>query len=175
MKKTLKLLFETGVLHLLMLCLVFALASTAFADDTFIVSACIASEPETIDPTMISSVDGNTYEVSGGTYGWSVDEAAEVEAIKNMLETKKSEKREPIWAGKSAVDAEIGEPDWGDTYIELNIATQHMYVIKDGEKVAEYDVVTGLPNGKRDTPTGVYYIMEKMQNKVLRGNRIEIA
>ena len=24
-------------------------------------SACIASEPETIDPTMISSVDGNTY------------------------------------------------------------------------------------------------------------------
>ncbi len=118
------------------------------------------------------SVDGNTYEVSGGTYGWSVDEAAEVEAIKNMLETKKSEKREPIWAGKSAVDAEIGEPDWGDTYIELNIATQHMYVIKDGEKVAEYDVVTGLPNGKRDTPTGVYYIMEKMQNKVLRGNRI---
>ena len=27
----------------------------------FTVSACIASEPETIDPTMISSVDGNTY------------------------------------------------------------------------------------------------------------------
>lgn len=27
----------------------------------FVVTACIASEPETIDPTMISSVDGNTY------------------------------------------------------------------------------------------------------------------
>lgn len=45
----------------LALCLVFALASTAFADDGFVISACIASEPETIDPTMISSVDGNTY------------------------------------------------------------------------------------------------------------------
>lgn len=27
----------------------------------FVVTACIAEEPETIDPTMISSVDGNTY------------------------------------------------------------------------------------------------------------------
>ena len=53
----------------LALCLVFALASTAFADDTFIVSACIASEPETIDPTMISSVDGNTYALSAGQDG----------------------------------------------------------------------------------------------------------
>lgn len=45
---------------------------TAKTDDTaasgsstdagdFVITACIASEPETIDPTMISSVDGNTY------------------------------------------------------------------------------------------------------------------
>ena len=30
-------------------------------EEGFVVTACIASEPETIDPTMISSVDGNTY------------------------------------------------------------------------------------------------------------------
>lgn len=55
MKKTLALL--------LALCMVFTVIGTgaAFADDPFVVTACIASEPETIDPTMISSVDGNTY------------------------------------------------------------------------------------------------------------------
>ncbi|MBQ1522422.1 MAG: peptide ABC transporter substrate-binding protein [Erysipelotrichaceae bacterium] len=31
------------------------------ADEKFVVTAVVASEPETIDPTMISSVDGNTY------------------------------------------------------------------------------------------------------------------
>lgn len=35
--------------------------AAATSDEPFVVTACIASEPETIDPTMISSVDGNTY------------------------------------------------------------------------------------------------------------------
>lgn len=33
----------------------------AAEEEGFVLTACIASEPETIDPTMISSVDGNTY------------------------------------------------------------------------------------------------------------------
>lgn len=46
---------------LLVLCMALGSAAPAFADEPFVVNACIASEPETIDPTMISSVDGNTY------------------------------------------------------------------------------------------------------------------
>ena len=48
---------------LLVLCMVFALIGSgfAFAEDAFVVNACIASEPETIDPGLISSVDGSTY------------------------------------------------------------------------------------------------------------------
>ena len=46
---------------LLALCMLFSLASAAFADGPFVVNACIASEPETIDPGLISSVDGSTY------------------------------------------------------------------------------------------------------------------
>ena len=55
MKKTLSML--------LVLCMVFAVIGSgfAFADDEFVVNACIASEPETIDPGLISSVDGSTY------------------------------------------------------------------------------------------------------------------
>ena len=37
-------------------------ASAPVADDEpFVINACIASEPETIDPSLISSVDGSTY------------------------------------------------------------------------------------------------------------------
>ena len=31
------------------------------SDEPFVINACIASEPETIDPSLISSVDGSTY------------------------------------------------------------------------------------------------------------------
>ena len=56
MKKTLALL--------LALCMVLGVAGMgpiARADDEFVLNACIASEPETIDPGLISSVDGSTY------------------------------------------------------------------------------------------------------------------
>lgn len=116
---------------------------------------------------VYTSVDGNTYSVSGGTYGWSIDEAAEVEAIKNMLVTKQSETREPIYVSRAAVVTEGTAPDWGDTYIDLGIGSQHMYYIQNGEVIFEADVVTGLPG--RDTPQGCWSILEKQQNKVLRG------
>jgi oligopeptide transport system substrate-binding protein len=46
----------------LALCLVLSLATFAGAEGaTFDLAACIASEPETIDPNLISSVDGSTY------------------------------------------------------------------------------------------------------------------
>ena len=46
---------------LLVLCLAFSSVAIAAADEPFVVNACIASEPETIDPSLISSVDGSTY------------------------------------------------------------------------------------------------------------------
>ena len=52
---------KKAITLLLALCMVLAISTAALADDEFVVTACIASEPETIDPTMISSVDGNTY------------------------------------------------------------------------------------------------------------------
>ncbi len=117
-----------------------------------------------------TSVDGNTYTVSGGTYGWSVDQDAEIESIKSMLESKQSETREPHWATQAASsDATGTQPDWGSTYIDLNLTAQHVYYVKDGQKVFEADVVTGMPTAERQTPAGVYYVMEKMRNKTLKG------
>jgi len=45
------------------LCMLLGMATTAMADDAepFVINVCIASEPETIDPSLVSSVDGSTY------------------------------------------------------------------------------------------------------------------
>ncbi|MGI6239161.1 MAG: peptide ABC transporter substrate-binding protein [Christensenellales bacterium] len=46
----------------LTICLALSLMAFAGAEqDTFDIAACIASEPETLDPSLISSVDGSTY------------------------------------------------------------------------------------------------------------------
>ena len=45
----------------LALCLVLGMVSAASADDEFVLNLCIASEPETIDPNLGSSVDSAIY------------------------------------------------------------------------------------------------------------------
>ena len=45
----------------LALCLILTMASVAAAEEAFVLNLCIASEPETIDPNLGSSVDSATY------------------------------------------------------------------------------------------------------------------
>lgn len=73
--------------------------------------------------------------------------------------------REPIFSQGGTPG---GEPIWGTTYLEVDISAQHMWYIVDGVVALESDVVTGSPS--RDTPAGVFSIVEKMRNKTLVGN-----
>ncbi|MBQ6585749.1 MAG: L,D-transpeptidase family protein [Coriobacteriales bacterium] len=115
-----------------------------------------------------TSVDGNTYTVSGGTYGWNLNNTKEIEEITKMFETKQSQNREAYWHSKGVSHSEA---DWGDDYIELNLSTQHMRRIRNGEVIFEADVVTGRPTPQRITPDGVWSILEIQRNRTLRGDR----
>ena len=59
--------------------------------------------------------------------------------------------------------------DWGTTYLEVDIPAQHMWYVVNGAVQLETDVVTGLPTPERETPTGVYSILEMKRDKVLTG------
>ncbi|MDR3316019.1 MAG: L,D-transpeptidase/peptidoglycan binding protein [Coriobacteriales bacterium] len=113
-----------------------------------------------------TTADGQPAEVEGGYYGWDLDEDAEVDAIKAAINGHYAETREPIFVQRAASH----EPaDWGETYLEVNITTQHMYYVVDGAIVFESDVVTGLPDGYDDTDVGVFWILEKKSPTVLLG------
>lgn len=56
---------------------------------------------------------------------------------------------------------------YSGTYIDLNLSTQKVMVIRNGVVIFTCDVVTGAT--RSPTPTGTFYIMNKARNANLRG------
>ena len=111
---------------------------------------------------------GRETKVSGGTYGWSINEIAEYDVIVDAVKNGKTLEREPEYyiGGTAATHA---MPDWGDTYVDVDLSEQHMWYVVDGSIALETDVVTGQPIPERITPEGTYSILEKGRNQVLTG------
>ena len=126
------------------------------------------SKYDTVGKTRsITTPGGKTAEVSGGTYGWSVDEKKEAENLINSIKKGEVTSREPAYEQKAASRS---AQDWGTTYVEVDLSAQHMWYIVDGSVALETDVVTGLASDpNRVTPQGVYSILEMMRNKTLVG------
>ncbi len=149
--------------------LVTASDGTVSVDQTAIASwvASLAASHDTVGTTRtFTSQNGSTVSVSGGTYGWQIDQAAEVTDITQAIENNSSETRDPIYTSEAVSHS---APDWGSTYVEVDISDQTVWYVENGAVVLSTSVVTGLADGTRDTPTGVYDIVLKKQDATLRG------
>lgn len=118
------------------------------------------------------AADGDTVTVSGGRYGWLINEKEEFEQLKKDIKAGEKVTREPVYYdyGKAV---EHTETDWGNTYAEVDLTDQKMYFIKEGNVVLESHIVTGNPNRGNATPQGMYSLTYKARNAVLRGERDE--
>lgn len=117
----------------------------------------------------ITTPTGKTAEVSGGTYGWSVDEKTEAKKLIESIKKGEVVTREPAYEQTAASRS---AQDWGTTYAEVDLSAQHMWYIVDGSVALESDVVTGLASDpNRVTPQGVYSILEMKRNKTLIGEK----
>lgn len=114
----------------------------------------------------ITTPTGKTAQVSGGTYGWSIDEETETQNLIASIQNGEVVTREPAYAQTAASHS---AQDWGTTYLEVDLSTQHMWYIVDGSIALETDVVTGLPADNRQTPEGVYDILYTERNATLKG------
>lgn len=116
--------------------------------------------------------NGRNVDVSGGTYGWAIDYEAEYqELLKNIQEFQVIE-REPIYK-KEFTAVSHDAVDWGNTYVDVDLTTQHMWYMKEGRVAFECDIVSGEPIPAKETPTGVYKILEKKEGKTLVGEIVK--
>lgn len=133
-------------------------------------AAYVANMAEKYDTVGIerhfTSIIGNEIDVEGGTYGWKIDQAAETEKLIKQIKKGKQVTREPEYEhyAKSRKKNDIG-----DTYVEVDLGSQHMWFYKDGKTLVSTPVVTGNTSLGRGTPTGVYFILYKTTNYTLTG------
>lgn len=100
--------------------------------------------------------DGKAVEVSGGTYGWNINGAETASQIADAL--KSGQKTTIAIPTKSEAAAYApGGKDWGNRFIDVDIAEQHARMYDaSGNLIWETDIVTGDSTQGHDTPTGVY-------------------
>ena len=113
-----------------------------------------------------TSGSGNTVNVEGGDYGWRIDQAAEIEALEANISNKEVVTKEPVYKQTAAAH---GSMDWGNTYVEVDLTNQYMYLFVNGSVVTSSPIVTGKPSEGSATPQGVYSIRYCKRNAVLRG------
>ncbi|SEJ11260.1 Putative peptidoglycan binding domain-containing protein [Lachnospiraceae bacterium A10] len=109
---------------------------------------------------------GTTVTVAAGNYGWKIDEDGEIAQLKEDLEAGKDVSRDFVYAQKAA--SRSGN-DYGNSYVEVNITAQHVYLYVDGSCVFDTDCVTGNVAHNTITHCGAYAIAYCEKDATLRG------
>lgn len=109
---------------------------------------------------------GPTVTVTGGFYGWRIDQAEETNQLMDLIKSGQSQRREPVY---SQTANSRGDNDYGDTYVEINLTTQHLFFYKNGKLIVESDFVSGNHSKGYDTPAGAYPLTYTQRDAVLKG------
>ncbi len=86
------------------------------------------------------TTNGESITMTDGAYGWWMNRAGETQELLEQIQSGKSGERTPVYHAEAA---QFGEDDIGDSYVEIDLTNQHLWVYKDGELVEETDFVSG--------------------------------
>lgn len=122
--------------------------------------------------------DNKKVSVKGGTYGWSVNTATLAQDIVNALESAGASGSpttiEVSIKSRAQQPPDAGGKDWGNTYLDIDLAEQKAYYFVDGSLAWSSAIVSGNPNNGHGTPQGVYTINNNFNKghpaTTLRGN-----
>lgn len=109
---------------------------------------------------------GDTVMVYGGDYGWWMDTDKETTKLMSLIKKGAVKKRKPEYRQEAVC---YGKQDYGDSYVEVDLTGQHVYVTKKGKVVLDSDCVTGNESRGFATPAGTYSITYKQRKATLRG------
>lgn len=105
-------------------------------------------------------------EVKGGIYGWQMDQESTTTRLKESLEKGGEQVITPVY---NQIAQRRTEDDIGNSYVEIDLSRQHLWIYQNGNLVLDTDVVTGNPAVGRATPTGVSMVWAKVTDTVLKG------
>lgn len=108
--------------------------------------------------------------VAGGHYGWVIDGDKTADALINAIKSGAVQPTVDVPCLQSAVTYDPGKQDWGKRYIDVDISEQHARLYDEsGSIIWEADVVTGIPDGRHNTPEGVWDITSHIRGARLLG------
>lgn len=123
------------------------------------------NSPKEFKPTGLN----NTVLVEGGDYGYQIDSVAEIQKLKKDLENNAVVTRKPCYQKAPISNENYG---FGNSYVEIDLTRQKVWVYVHGNLKIETDCVTGCINKGHTTPTGIFTLTYKQENKVLRGRML---
>lgn len=111
---------------------------------------------------------GAPVNITAGNYGWKINVSDTTAELVDAVKSGESVNKEPVYSLKAA---STGDPakDYGNSYVEINLGTQHLFLYINGSLVIETDFVSGKVTNGNATPVGIYPITYKQSPAVLRG------
>lgn len=116
-------------------------------------------------PHTFTSTSGREVTVNGA-YGWQINQAEEMVALTQMVKNCSNQTREPAYTRRAA--SRSGN-DFGNTYVEVDLGAQHLYLYENGTCIVDTPIVSGNVSQGHTTPAGLYTLNYKERNRVLRG------
>lgn len=113
---------------------------------------------------------GKTVKIDNSDYGWKVDYDTETAQVLEELNSHTVTTRDLNYL---MVANSHNSPDYGDSYVEINLTAQHLFMYKDGELVVETDFVSGNLAAGNGTPSGIFGLTYKTKDATLRGATYE--
>ena len=121
-------------------------------------------------PKQFMTSYGKEIKITNSHYGWKVNNEAEKTAIRAEILAGEKVTRDLNYSVKG--NSRNGA-DYGNSYVEINLTAQHLFVYVNGQVVLESDFVSGNAQNKWDTPTGIWGLTYKTKDAVLRGDNYE--
>lgn len=119
--------------------------------------------------TLMTSY-GKEVKISGGAYGWRIDNSAERNQIIEDIKTGNIIEREAVFLTRAN---SFDGPDYGNSYVEINLSAQHLFLYVDGELIIDTDFVSGRISRGNRTPEGCFPLTYKTEKATLRGRDYE--
>ena len=112
------------------------------------------------------TTSGQVITTNGGSYGWLTHRTKTIDALIEVIESGQDQTIEPVYSYEALIR---NSDEIGDSYIEIDLKEQMVYVYVKGKLQIKTPTVTGNLAKGNDTPTGVFPVNYKERDAILKG------